>query len=51
MTGNMAKICTAQGKSPVEVCRKNTKMLDFRRISVFQGFSERLPGRVDSQTC
>jgi len=37
MTGNRAKICTTEEKSPVEVRRKNAKMLGSRRISVFFG--------------
>lgn len=50
MTGNIAKICVTQEKSPVEVRRKNAKMLDFRRISVFGGLSGRRIGHVADQT-
>jgi hypothetical protein len=48
MIGSTAKIRIAEEKSPVEVRRKTAKMLDFRQISVFRGFSERLAGRVDA---
>jgi hypothetical protein len=51
MAGNIAKICATQEKSLVEVRRTNAEMLDLRRISVFLGVSERLPGRADGQTC
>jgi hypothetical protein len=37
MTGNVAKTRTTEEESLVEVCRKNAKMLDSRRISVFWG--------------
>ena len=50
MTGNIAKIYATQEKSPVEVCRKDAKMLDFRRISVFGGFPGRRLGPVCDQT-
>jgi len=49
MTGNITKICAAQDKSAVEVRRKNAKMLDFRRISMFVGLSGRLMGHADGQ--
>ncbi len=39
MTGNRAKICIAEEKSPVEVRRKSAKMLDFQRIGVSGGLS------------
>ena len=34
MTGNIAKTRTTEEKSPVEMRRKDAKMLDFRPISV-----------------
>jgi len=50
MTGNMAKIRTIEGKSVVEVRRRNAQMLDFRRISVFWGLSGKRIGHVGDQT-
>ena len=50
MTGNLAKIRTTGEKSPVGVRRKTAEMLDFRRISVFEGLSGRRIGHVGDQT-
>jgi len=51
MNVNGVKTYIGNKKSLVEVRRKNAKMPDVRWINVFRGFSERIPGRVDAQTC
>lgn len=50
MTGNVGKTRTTEEESLVEVRRKDAKMLDFRRISVFRGLSERRVRHVGEQT-
>jgi hypothetical protein len=49
MTGNGAKIWTGDEKSPVEVRRKNAKMLGLRRIGLFGGLSARLMGHIGDE--
>ena len=44
------EIRTTEEKSPVGVRRKTAEMMDFRRISVFKGFSQRHAGYVGGQT-
>jgi len=51
MTGNIAKICVTQEKSPVEVCRDSAKMLYFQRITVFGALSGTCVNRVDGWRC
>ena len=51
MTGSTAKILTSGERALVYVARKSAKMLDFRRISVCWGLSNRCIGCADSQTC
>jgi len=46
MTGVRAKICIIEDRSPVEVRRKTTELLDFRPINVSSGLSGRRIGRV-----
>jgi hypothetical protein len=50
MTVNVATTRAIKGKSVVEVRLKTAEMLDFRRISVFRGLSERRIGHVGDQT-
>jgi hypothetical protein len=49
MTGKTAKIYIAEDKSPVEVGRRTAEMLNFRRISVFEGLSQRHAGYFGDQ--
>jgi len=42
MIGSTAKICTTEEKSPVEVRRKNAKMLDFCELACFPAFLARV---------
>gem|GEM_PF-2291537 len=37
MTDKIVRVCTAQEKPAVKVCRKTVKMLDFQRIGEFGG--------------
>jgi hypothetical protein len=50
MTGERAKFCFAEDRSPVGVHRRTAEMLDFRRISVFEGLSQRHAAYVGDQT-
>ncbi len=50
MTYKRAKTCVTEDKSPVEVRRKTAEMMDFRRISVFEGISQRHTGHVVDHT-
>ncbi len=49
MTGNIAKTPTPEEKSPVKVRRKELKMFDIQRISVFRGPSGRSTGTFGNQ--
>jgi hypothetical protein len=51
MTGHGAKTWTGDEKSLVEVHRKNAKIMDILRISVFWGLSGKLPGQVGNRKC
>jgi hypothetical protein len=49
MPAGGAKICTTDEESRVELRRKSSKILDFRRISVSGGLFGRLTGSVDGE--
>jgi hypothetical protein len=50
MTGKRATICITEDKSPVEVRRKMAEMMDFRRISIYWGLSEKRIGHFGDPT-
>jgi hypothetical protein len=50
MTGNVARTRITEERSLVEVCQKDAKTLDFRRISMPSGLSVSRISHVGDQT-